>query len=583
MEEVPVQRPRRRAHAHGTRVARYAPLVVLALAGCNQMLGLDELSAAPADASIGDGDGSLPREDSGASRDGAVSRADAGVLDAGEILLSDGAVVQGCTSHAACSEALAQDGKPVAAWCRPSDGTCVPLLSEDCTTLTGLVDGVVPDGAILLGSLFSLTGSQAQTNLVRQQSATLAVEQLDDLGGIPGAGDGLARRRLVMVSCDEAVNPTRAAQKLVDELGVVAIVGPNTSQDTIALTQTVSAKGGTLMITPSAVASSIADLIDDGLTWSVVPSDVQRAPLMIAQVQALAAARTDDADPDAGAPPPIKVGVIYRNDALGIGSNVALNELRINGAKITDAVNGSAVKRTPYDPAAADQNAIVDEYREFAPDIIVMAGLAEAITKIMVPLEETWSAPRRPEYVLIDSLKVPDLLTAAQQSGSLRARVRGTGITPGAESRPYYDSFKTAFNTRYGTALAELTSGMGPAYDATFAIAYALTLTRDEAPTGHAVAKGLSALGVPGSERLGIQHPGNTQRALRLLAGGTSITPIGTFSPLGWDGQGAIVGGTLEIWCVGTLGGRASYGSSGLTYDLETQTSAGAFAPCAAR
>jgi ABC-type branched-subunit amino acid transport system substrate-binding protein len=582
MEEVPVQRPRGRAHAHGMRVARCAPLVVLALAGCNQMLGLDELSAVPADASIGDGDATLPRDDGGASSDGAASGTDPGPLDAGEVLLSDGAAVEGCTSHAACSEVLAQGGELVAAWCRPSDGACVPLLSEDCATITGLVKGVVPEGAILLGSLFSLTGSQAQTNLVRQQSATLAVEQIDDLGGIPAAGDGLARRRLVMVSCDEAVNPTRAAQKLVDELGVVAIVGPNTSQDTISLTQTVSAKGGTLMITPSAVASSIAELIDDGLTWSVVPSDVQRAPLMIRQVQALADARIDGADPDAGAPPPVKVGVIYRNDALGIGSNVALNELRINGAKITDGVNGAAVKRTPYGPAAPDQQAIVDEYRQFAPDIIVMAGLAEAITKIMGPLEETWSAPRRPEYVLIDSLKVPDLLQAAQSSASLRVRVRGTGITPGAESRPFYDAFKTAFNTRYGTTLAELTSGMGPAYDATFAIAYALTLTRDETPTGHAVAKGLSALGAAGSERLGIAYE-NTQRALRLLAGGTSITPIGTFSPLSWDGQGAILGGTLEIWCIGTVGGRASYGSSGLTYDLETQTSAGAFAPCAAR
>jgi ABC-type branched-subunit amino acid transport system substrate-binding protein len=581
MEEVPVQRPRGRAHAHGTRIARCAPLVVLAIAGCNQMLGLDQLSAAPADA--GSDGPMLPLEDGGARRDAATPRPDEGALDAGGILLSDGAVVEGCTSHAACSEALAQDGEPVAAWCRPSDGTCVPLLSEDCTTLTGLDEkGVVPAGAILLGSLFSLTGSQAQTNLVRQQSATLAVEELNRLGGIPGAGDGLARRPLVMVSCDEAVNPKRAAEKLVDELGVVAIVGPNTSQDTIALTQTVSAKGGTLMITPSAVASSIAELIDDGLTWSVVPSDVQRAPLMIAQVQALAAARIDDADPDAGAPPPVKVGVIYRNDALGIGSNVALNELRINGAKITDGINASAVKRTPYDPAAADQQAIVDEYREFAPDIIVMAGLAEAITKIMRPLEETWSSAKRPEYVLIDSLKVPDLLQVAQASAALRARVRGTGITPGAESRPLYDTFKAAFNERYGTALAELTSGMGPAYDATFAIAYALTLTRDETPTGRAVAKGLSALGAPGSERLGISYA-TTQRALRLLAGGSSITPIGTFSPLSWDGQGAIVGGTLEIWCIGTVGGRASYGSSGLTYDLETQTASGAFVPCAAR
>src|SRR5437763_1338359 len=79
-------------------------------------------------------------------------------------------------------------------------------------------------------------------------------------GGLPPRTAGGSRRPIVVLSCDEFANSTRAATHLIEELHVPAIVGPNTSQDTIDLSNNVSVKGGTVMMTPSAVASSIADL-----------------------------------------------------------------------------------------------------------------------------------------------------------------------------------------------------------------------------------------------------------------------------------------------------------------------------------
>ncbi|HEY2736154.1 MAG TPA: hypothetical protein VGI70_19285, partial [Polyangiales bacterium] len=64
-------------------------------------------------------------------------------------------------------------------------GQCVQLLSDDCALVTG---DYLTDHAILIGSLFSLTGAQASTNIARQQSATLAVEEINEAGGIP-SGD----------------------------------------------------------------------------------------------------------------------------------------------------------------------------------------------------------------------------------------------------------------------------------------------------------------------------------------------------------------------------------------------------------
>ena len=43
---------------------------------------------------------------------------------------------------------------------------------------------------------------------------------------------------------------------------------------------------------------------------------------------------------------------------------------------------------------------------------IVLAGTAEAVSKVMVPLEAQWTGDVRPHYVLIDSTKVPELITA---------------------------------------------------------------------------------------------------------------------------------------------------------------------------
>src|SRR5262249_7308473 len=142
----------------------------------------------------------------------------------------------------------------------------------------------------------------------------------------------------------------------------------------------------TVVMTPTGVASSIADLRDNDMTWLMVPSDVQRAPLMIHQLNDL----EEQLKQERGVAH-VKLGVIYRNDALGTGTRTSLDSLVINGKPLSDSVNlGQNVKVSPYDFTQADQNAIVNDYVKFLPDIVVLAGTAEAITKVMVPLEQKW-------------------------------------------------------------------------------------------------------------------------------------------------------------------------------------------------
>jgi ABC-type branched-subunit amino acid transport system substrate-binding protein len=474
-----------------------------------------------------------------------------------------------CESNAVCSdEASAAAGTTVPAVCVKSTGQCVELLSEDCDQVTG---DYRSDDAIVIGSLFSTKGAQAATNIQRQQSAMLAVTQINDVGGIPSSTS--TPRKLVLVSCDESTDLMRAGDHLVNQLRVPAIVGPNTSQDTLDLSNAISVPGRTVLMSPTAVASSVGSLIDDDFTWLMVPTDVQRAPLMISQINALEASiKASRGVTD------VKLGIVFRDDALGTGTRSSLNNLVLNGKPLSDPTNlGNRVQISPYDFSAENQNEIIEEYVKFLPDIIVLAGTAEAISRVMVPLEAAWpSGAPRPQYVLIDSVKVPELITAATGNDDLRLRVRGTGITPASSSAPVYEAFKLDYQIAYPGS--SIISGMGPAYDATYAIAFAFASSLDGSIDGDAVKTGLRKLG-GGDMSIEI---GATRAlsAFQRLATGATIEAHGTFSALDWSTDGTTNGGTIEMWCIGLPGGKPAYQSSGLTFDVKTKSETGTYTQC---
>ncbi|MEO6603729.1 MAG: ABC transporter substrate-binding protein [Polyangiaceae bacterium] len=522
------------------QASRTFALTLGMLAGCNSIVGLDKLE-------VVEGPAKTDGTDVGIECKTNQECTDAFSKDA----IGDGGAAA-TTVPGACIQ------KPTA--------HCVKLLSDDCDGITG---DYLNDKSIFIGSLFSTKGTTAPTNLPRQQSAALAIEQINAGGGIPIGSTSANGRPLVLISCDESTDLVRAATHLVSDLHVPAIVGPNTSQDTLDVSTKVTVPAGTVVMSPTGVASSIANLSDNDLTWLMVPSDVQRAPLMIDQINALEAQIRDGV-----ASRTVKLGIVFRNDALGIGTRTALNDLKLNGKTLPGQLNG-AVQIDPYDGAAADQMAIVTKYTtSFMPDIIVLAGTSEAITKVMDPIEAAWPANvDRPQYILIDSTKVPDLLTSAGKSDSLRTRIRGTGITPGPSGKltpsDTFLNFQLDYAVRYNNASATI-SGMGPSHDAAYAIGLALAATRTQEVSGASVAQGLRKLAGGGTK---LEATGtNVLEAIQHLAAGEKISAVGTFGMLDWDANGAVQGGTLEIWCIGSSAGKAVYGSSGLTYDIKTQT-----------
>lgn len=515
-----------------------------------------------------------------------------------------------CTSNLQCTVQASIGGDvEVPAVCVGNGSTrrCERLLSDTCYRVTAGTgreddpnDAFKNDQAIIIGSLFETggptgEGATGQTNLRREESAILAVQEINTVRGVPGPRLD-APHPLVLVSCDSSTNlldPGGAAEHLIDRLEVPAIVGPNQSQDVLDLTP-YSAPRHTVLLSPTGVASSIADIPDDGFTYQMVPNDLQRAPLLNDQINALETSLRSSSPED----PIVRIAVLFRDDALGQGTQQALNTLTFNGTSLAQSPNrnDAALIKGYHATDAGDDESIVSAVLEHRPHILVLAGNQEVITRFITgrtadppteKLEEKWDAEHpgapRPYYVGIDSTKNAALFAATRNDvtgNDLRRRVRGTGVTPGAESQSAFDQFTNQYLIHYPDNTANV-SGMGSTYDAVYAIALAIAASdearTDEPITGDSVKAGLRRLS--SGETVLIEQSRLTG-AFNTLAQGERIRAIGTFGPLAWTESGAKRGGIIDVWCLraaAETGAPAQAESAGRQYDVGGSTLSGAF------
>jgi ABC-type branched-subunit amino acid transport system substrate-binding protein len=499
-----------------------------------------------------------------------------------------------CETNSECNTKL---GEPAMCITAPT-AHCAALTSDDCTTITG---DPTDDRAVLIGTLLQVTGTSAATNLPRQQSAIMAVEEINASnasGGILESSAPGDTRKLVALSCDAAVNLPRAATHLLTDLHVAAIVGPNLSQDVLDLTTGNSAIGlpssaqsGTALFPPAAVASAIETVPDNGLTFMMVPSDSQRVPLLKLQIGALEAQLKT-----ARSKSTIKFAVWYRSDALGEGTAAGLNSLTINNMSLASAINAGNAREDTYAATSTDNSTLVAAYAAFQPDIIVVAGTAEITKYFITPLEAAWpTGVPRPYYLGIDSIKTPELLTAVTGNNDLRLRVRGTGITTNTETAPVFSAFQIAYGQRWkdasGNPQPATTSSMGPTYDAVYTIALALVGQTDTSGKGviagiHALATNTDPCTYDGAGVVApcftvSDHVRTLYNNMGTLLQKKPVTEIGTSSRLEWDAQGNKPSGLIEMWCIDGSGSKPIYASSGLTFDIRSQTTSGTYVQCA--
>jgi len=519
--------------------------------GCAAIHGLDEYTTAEP----------KPLEGIGADPGSTVS---ATLTDAG-------ALAPTCRNNRECVllTTLGTTGDATPAVCIKATGRCEPLTTPDCPRFQGDYEN---DDAVVVGTLLGRNDASDHEN-----AAFMAAAEINAAGGLPPTAAGGASRPLVVVGCNLGTDPLRGTRHLVEGLRVPAIVGPTDGDEVVDVTQQVSARGGSLVMTPTAVASSISNLADSDLTWRAIPSDAQRAKLIIEQVNALEALLRSTRGLTS-----VKLAIVHSSDALGTSARDAVRgKLILNTRFLDDAANAANVSIDAYPRGdAAAQGALATKYATtFKPDIVFVTS-EEQLTDLVLPLEAALTAGRavaRPYYVMTDASKTPRLLETVVAPAApldIKRRIRGVGVKPDATSGPVLDAFRTAYTARFGAAPG------GPAalsYDATYAFAYAIAATSGLPLTGSSVAQGLRTLRVGDAAVVGSSTAG---AVMKDLSGGKSVSLRGTFGLLHWDTSGDIQGGTVEVWCLGTTAGAPTFGSSGLTMAVETQVVGGAFVQC---
>lgn len=477
-----------------------------------------------------------------------------------------------CTTNKGCIDAL---GEP--AICVRESSKCAPLLSPDCRNILQDPNAIEKDNAVVLGILLAHTGDDATAEIPRINAVELARRHIHKQNaGLPGINGGPSRP-LVMLSCDDAADPLRAARHLAEVVRVPAIVGPAFSGVTTNVAKEVTIPRGVLVISPSATSPSLTALEDNGLVWRTAPSDVLQAKAMTLLVSDVVEKEVRAAYGIAETAN-IRLAVVHKGDTYGAGlGNALFKSLKFNRGQ-TAAANDTSYKQIDYgDPLKLDEAQRKTAYENaakdliaFKPHILITIGTAEAV-EVFKQVEAGWTdTTMRPIHIVSDGLQIPDLLTVVGTNADLRRRVRGT---IGEASGPTFDAFKNEYKLAFGTDTVPDAYAAG-AYDATLLLAYAIAGAGNKPLKGTLINENLQKTYIPGSTVIEAGYEQVNDAFREMAIGGIDYN--GASGPLDFDKTTGEADANIQIWCIGTgSDGKLAYKPSGLTFVPKQTTLSG--------
>lgn len=463
-----------------------------------------------------------------------------------------------------CTE---QAGEP--AVCR--NGACVKLASEDCK-ISDVFGAFDDDRALWIGGTLAMVQGNGKINTSgppRRNAMQLAIDEINDFGGVP-AGEGCAPRKLAAIVCDDGSQTNtagttdateRIGNHLVGELGVKALVGAGVSGSTINMTEKVVAPQQALMIAPSATAIAINTLAAAGggstgqprLLWRTAPSDdLQSKALIAIYNQILHAGETT------------RLAIVNKSDAFGVGlADAFQRDVKLNGANVvvdddTDGMQrGPNFVRATCDPQSSGEPApcdgVIEALTALKPTVIVLLGTAESTTRTLKFYEATNPNPK-PFYLAPDAPAKPELWAAVKANPELATRVRGVvpgRVTPLASN--FFDRYRIKFpqapDSDGNLVASTLLFGMAGSYDATYLLTYAMLASGTDKTTftGPELAVGMSKTVSGALVSVGTADFGP---AVTSLQKGESINVNGASGALDFDLSTGTAPSDIIVWCV---------------------------------
>jgi len=224
-------------------------------------------------------------------------------------------------------------------------------------------------GALKFGELLPLTGSLAFLGPPEVAGVQLAVNDINEAGGVLGAP-------VELVPGDSGDTSTNIASQTVashQQAGVNAIIGAASSDVTKTVIDTVT-QAGILMFSPANTSDKLSTYPDNGLYFRTAPPDLM-------QGQVLADLISKEGNQS--------VGILAQNGEYGTGlAQVIADNLENSG------LGSDVVKQVYYDPNASDFSDVVGQMKDFTPDAIVVIGFDES-ARVIQNMNEQGIGPAR--------------------------------------------------------------------------------------------------------------------------------------------------------------------------------------------
>lgn len=391
------------------------------------------------------------------------------------------------------------------------------------------IDDVEKTTQVKIGTLLSITGDLAPYGGPMQDAATLAIQEVNENGGLLGS-------QVTLISEDSQTSEIAAvdgANKLVKINKVPAIIGAAGSSISLSFIE-ITTKNNVVQISPSNTAPDFTTYDDNDFYFRTCPSDAL-------QGKAMAILAMDENYTTAS--------TLVLNNAYGVGfEKVFVAEFESMGGKILD--------RVKYDPAATIFDSEIELASKNNPDVIILISYPETGSLILKSAYQK-GAMDDTEWLLSEGLKDEGLAESVgkdTKGNYIIAGFKGTAPDP-TVTGPAYQTFNDAYMAKYGI---ETTTFTANTYDAAAVIA--LAIEKAGSVDGIAIRDNIRAVAnPPGVEVTDIGE------GLMLIREGKEINYQGASGDVNFDDNGDITTAYYAKWQIAE-DGSVEWGDS---IDLE--------------
>jgi len=363
---------------------------------------------------------------------------------------------------------------------------------------------------VKIGGVLPLTGSMGPITKKIAESAQLAIEHVNQGGGVKGCPVQFILR-------DDQGQPTvgvDAAKYLVEVERVQAFTGTISSGVTGPIISSITAPSKVVQISCCSTATPFTlDGRSQGYFFRTLPTSKTQAVATASEMARRGLKRT---------------AIIYVNTDFGQDMTrfvkLALPKL-----------GGDIVAEVPYTDNQPSYRAEVTKALAEKPESLLLIGFPKDAVTIV---REWLSLGGTQKIALNNSMRVKDFVEGVggrflnESFGMDNAQVEG----------PTVDAFNKAFEAKY--KYDSKGPGVHTQYDAIMAIALAMNIAKDL--TGPSIKDAVRQIHVPGGATVGT-GPEEYKKALELIKAGKPIKYHGATGPIEFDANGDVTGPAL-VW-----------------------------------